>query len=104
MTNVFGAKFLSTLSPVDISLDENTTEGKSLAGDDTSSVEQENPSPAAAIPGKGDRKVWGMISKAGEGVGRADNDRQFLYLNGRPVDLPKVKSVREMCFRLIGLG
>ncbi|CAM9418872.1 unnamed protein product [Hapterophycus canaliculatus] len=30
-----------------------------------------------------------MVSKAGEGVGRADNDRQFLYLNGRPVDLPK---------------
>lgn len=100
MTNVFGAKFLSTLSPVDISLDN---QGKEEDGEDGSSgqveatttpvVEQEAASssaPKTAWDSK--RRIWGMVSKAGEGVGRSDNDRQFLYLNGRPVDMPKVNS------------
>ncbi len=30
-----------------------------------------------------------MVSRAGAGCGRASGDRQFFYLNGRPVDLPK---------------
>lgn len=52
-----------------------------------------------------ERKVWGMVSKAGEGVGRADNDRQFIYVNGRPVDLPKVTNgglVQEILCRADG--
>jgi DNA mismatch repair protein PMS2 len=28
---------------------------------------------------------------AGTGVARANNDKQFLFLNGRPVDVPKVR-------------
>lgn len=100
MTNVFGAKFLSTLSPVDISLDD---QGKEEDGEDESSgqgdatttplVEQEAASSGAPKNAQGSkRRIWGMVSKAGEGVGRSDNDRQFLYLNGRPVDMPKVSS------------
>ena len=33
-------------------------------------------------------KVIGLISKTGHGVGRSDSDRQFFYVNGRPVHLP----------------
>lgn len=92
VTNVFGAKFLSTLSPVDIYLneEEETEDGQSQPGDMASSAEQEGPDGAAKMEQASERKIWGMVSKAGEGVGRADNDRQFLYLNGRPVDVPKV--------------
>lgn len=97
MTNVFGAKFVSTLSRVDICLgDEGTKTPRSqqaeatLSGGQEKSGPDKNGSPSAKNVESSGRKIWGMVSKAGEGVGRADNDRQFLYLNGRPVDLPKV--------------
>ena len=35
-------------------------------------------------------EIEGYISKVGLGLGRSDNERQFLFLNGRPVDLPKI--------------
>ena len=35
-------------------------------------------------------EVYGFISKAGVGVGRQDNDRQFSFLNGRPVGASSV--------------
>lgn len=42
-------------------------------------------------------KVEGFVSKAGQGCGRNMRDRQFLFVNGRPVDMPKVtKLVNEM--------
>ena len=37
--------------------------------------------------------INGYISRVGVGVGRADNDRQFVFCNGRPVDLPKFTKV-----------
>lgn len=41
--------------------------------------------------------VTGFVSKAGVGVGRHDNDRQFLYVNGRPVEMKKfTKSLNEV--------
>jgi DNA mismatch repair ATPase MutL len=41
--------------------------------------------------------VSGFVSKAGIGVGRSDNDRQFVFCNGRPVDLPKIsRTVNEV--------
>lgn len=36
------------------------------------------------------RSLTGFVSKAGTGIARANNDKQFLFLNGRPVDVPKV--------------
>lgn len=103
MTNVFGAKFLRTLSPVSIFLPE---EGAEEEEEEKEEDEEENkeeggePDDTKSSRGReaerGERKIWGMVSKAGEGVGRADNDRQFLYLNGRPVDLPKVIDYRNM--------
>jgi DNA mismatch repair protein PMS2 len=42
-------------------------------------------------------KIAGLISSATWGQGRSSADRQFYYINGRPVDLPVVaKSVNEV--------
>ncbi|GAB2220772.1 hypothetical protein Droror1_Dr00008444, partial [Drosera rotundifolia] len=42
-------------------------------------------------------EVEGFVSKPGNGNGRNFSDRQFFYVNGRPVDLPKVsKLVNEL--------
>lgn len=42
-------------------------------------------------------KVDGFLSKSGQGSGRNLGDRQFFFVNGRPVDMPKVsKLVNEL--------
>lgn len=42
-------------------------------------------------------KVDGFMSKPGQGCGRNIGDRQFFFVNGRPVDMPKVtKLVNEL--------
>lgn len=42
-------------------------------------------------------KVEGFLSKPGQGSGRNLGDRQFFFVNGRPVDMPKVtKLVNEL--------
>ncbi|CAM9199995.1 unnamed protein product, partial [Ectocarpus fasciculatus] len=43
--------------------------------------------------------IVGYISKAGVGVGRSDNDRQFMFCNGRPVDLPKLTRTMNEIWR-----
>ncbi|KAF8652967.1 hypothetical protein HU200_062399 [Digitaria exilis] len=44
-----------------------------------------------------DCQVEGFLSKPGPGTGRNSGDRQFFYVNGRPVDMPKVtKLVNEL--------
>ena len=43
--------------------------------------------------------VTGLISSAGAGVGRSDNDRQFVFMNRRPVDLPRVSKVVNEVWR-----
>lgn len=41
--------------------------------------------------------VEGFVSKSGYGSGRNIGDRQFFFVNGRPVDMPKVgKLVNEL--------
>ncbi|XP_040364784.1 DNA mismatch repair protein PMS1 isoform X3 [Rosa chinensis] len=42
-------------------------------------------------------KVDGFLSKSGQGSGRNMGDRQFFFVNGRPVDMPKItKLVNEL--------
>ncbi|KAL4338687.1 hypothetical protein HN51_048904 [Arachis hypogaea] len=42
-------------------------------------------------------KVDGFISRPGQGSGRNLGDRQYLFVNGRPVDMPKIsKLVNEL--------
>jgi DNA mismatch repair protein PMS2 len=38
-------------------------------------------------------RVEGFVSRPGAGCGRASSDRQFVYVNGRPVDLPKINKL-----------
>jgi DNA mismatch repair ATPase MutL len=44
-------------------------------------------------------RITGLASKAGVGVGRSDNDRQFTFVNGRPVDLPRFAKVMNEVWR-----
>ncbi len=47
--------------------------------------------------GVGVCRIEGFVSRAGAGVGRSDNDRQYLYVNHRPVDMPRVnKTINEV--------
>ncbi|GMI69429.1 POSTMEIOTIC SEGREGATION 1 [Hibiscus trionum] len=42
-------------------------------------------------------KIEGFISKSGQGCGRNLRDKQYFFVNGRPVDMPKVsKLVNEL--------
>ncbi|KAH1073988.1 hypothetical protein J1N35_026316 [Gossypium stocksii] len=44
-----------------------------------------------------DCKIEGFLSKSGQGSGRSMGDRQYFFINGRPVDMPKVsKLVNEI--------
>ncbi|BFI23248.1 radial spoke head protein 10B [Marchantia polymorpha subsp. ruderalis] len=43
--------------------------------------------------------VEGFVSKPGAGCGRASGDRQFFYVNGRPVDMPKVAKLLNELYR-----
>jgi DNA mismatch repair protein PMS2 len=70
IASVFGSKFLKTLLPVDIDLPYFNAKAQAI----------------------------GYISRVGEGVGRSDNDRQFFYVNGRPVDVLNVRNA-NMCTR-----
>lgn len=50
-----------------------------------------------AISISDDCKVEGFLSKPGHGSGRNLGDRQYFFVNGRPVDMPKVsKLVNEL--------
>ena len=46
-----------------------------------------------------DIQVEGFVSKFGEGIGLATSDRQFWFINGRPVDIPKASKVLNMVWR-----
>ncbi|PKA52721.1 DNA mismatch repair protein PMS1 [Apostasia shenzhenica] len=43
--------------------------------------------------------VEGFLSKPGYGSGRNMGDRQFFYINGRPVDMPKVSKLLNEVYR-----
>ncbi|KAJ8611139.1 hypothetical protein CTAYLR_003549 [Chrysophaeum taylorii] len=46
---------------------------------------------AATLEPLEDAKFEGLASRAtGDGVGRAEGDRQFFFVNGRPIDAPKL--------------
>ena len=85
ISSIFGSKFLSSLIPLEVEIKNDPDNGCiNLDLEDSSSNE------ILAT-------VKGHVSKVGAGVGRNDNDRQFLFCNGRPVDLPKVtKSLNEV--------
>lgn len=46
-----------------------------------------------------DCQIEGFISKPGSGSGRASGDRQFFFINNRPVELPKVGKLLNELYR-----
>ncbi|XWS46674.1 hypothetical protein CRYUN_Cryun14cG0088000 [Craigia yunnanensis] len=44
-------------------------------------------------------KVEGFLSKSGQGSGRNLGDRQYFFVNGRPVDMPKVSKLVNELFK-----
>lgn len=44
-------------------------------------------------------RLEGFLSKPGSGSGRSSGDRQFIYVNGRPVDMPKVTKLLNELYR-----
>jgi DNA mismatch repair protein PMS2 len=46
-------------------------------------------------------RIVGLVSKATTGTGRAAGDRQFFFINGRPIDMPKAVKVLNESFRAL---
>ena len=84
ISSVFGSKFLQTLVPFECWL------GCQKHKDVETSVVDEY----------SEANISGWVSKAGTGVGRSNNDRQFCFINNRPVDIPKVTRLMNEVWRL----
>lgn len=83
LVSVFGSNATKGLEPIDINLD----------------ISQQNPNIISAhddIESEFMIKVVGKISSTSFGCGRVSKDRQFLYINKRPVNYPKIsKCINE---------
>ncbi|KAJ7520122.1 hypothetical protein O6H91_20G067500 [Diphasiastrum complanatum] len=44
-------------------------------------------------------QIEGFVSKPGSGSGRSSGDRQYFYVNGRPVDMPKVSKLLNELYK-----
>lgn len=104
---VFGAKFIQSLLPVEIQLDvaaagteaaqaaaQSTAdaaaeEAEREAGEDCRSTPAAVAATSAQVDGPAATAV-GFVSRVGDGIGRSNSERQFISINGRPVDAPKV--------------
>ncbi|CAI5497776.1 unnamed protein product [Closterium sp. Naga37s-1] len=98
---VFGAKAAAGLDPVDI------TFPLSPAAAAAAPPAPATPSPTATsaaatasapLPASCCR-VTGFLSRPGAGSGRSAGDRQFFFLNGRPVDLPRLSKLLNELYR-----
>lgn len=124
VAELFGADFLASLTDLEVPLPSSAAAARrgatrvSVRGGGGAGAAPDDP--AAAAPPEGERepappdagapaapaapaalvaRVTGLVSKAGTGVGRSNNEKQFLYLNGRPVDLPRVTKALNECWR-----
>lgn len=80
IANVFGAKALSALIPLDLDFEMATTVSILRRNDDENMRKV---------------KIVGHISKPVFGEGRQAPDRQLFYVNSRPCQLPQVSSTRS---------
>ncbi|RCH97339.1 Mismatch repair endonuclease pms2 [Rhizopus azygosporus] len=71
MSNIFGSKIVSQITPFEISLE--------------------------SLLGQG--SVEGFISRPEWGLGRSSSDRQYFYVNGRPCILPKMAKALNEIYR-----
>ena len=80
--NVFGAKTLAVLIPLDLKLELEltSTPGKRLTGQEANSTTNEI-------------YIRGHVSRPAHGEGRQTPDRQMFFVNGRPCGLPQFAKV-----------
>ncbi|KAF4636398.1 hypothetical protein G7Y89_g1687 [Cudoniella acicularis] len=78
IVNIFGAKTLTALVPLDLNLELEPTSASSQRWST-----QEN-------GGKKDIRIVGYISRPASGEGRQTPDRQMFFVNARPCGLPQV--------------
>ena len=76
LSSLFGTNFPQTLEPISVSLNEL----------DILNEKDEHSSPHAAIR----RVAVGLVSRVGEGIGRSESDRQFIFINRRPINAHKI--------------
>ena len=128
ISTVFGSIFLSSLIPITVDIETNTMEDEeensssvtldtstdiesNIHSYDANNISMEPPHPIDAtkvsptsetpVPTVPIR-IRGYVSKVGKGVGRSDNERQFLFLNQRPVDILKItKVINEVIIKMI---
>ena len=117
---VFSSKFLSGLVRVDIEVpldtgdlaaaaavateeakEKEATDGSSSSSSSSSSSgggasasDSATAAPAAAVA-----RIEGLVSKAGGGIGRQNNARQFMYINQRPVDVVPLTQAIDSAWR-----
>jgi DNA mismatch repair protein PMS2 len=122
ISSVFGSKFLSTLVPLSININvnddninnNNNNNNNDIINNNNDNYSEELNNSSDSIDIINDIKetnntsislinedcsIQGYISNTNVGVGRSDNDRQFLFCNGRPVDLPKFSKVINEVWR-----
>jgi hypothetical protein len=79
-----------------------STEAESSRKENSAHLSTANSKDAVHTPAAAECQcsITGYVSKAGLGVGRSDNDRQFVFCNSRPVDMPKfIKIMNEVSER-----
>ncbi|PHH70672.1 hypothetical protein CDD80_5798 [Ophiocordyceps camponoti-rufipedis] len=86
--NIFGARIMSALVPVDLSLDLHTTASKldvaAVAGRHTNDCQV---------------RLVGHVSRPSSGDGRQTPDRQMFFVNGRPCGLPQIAKTFNEAYR-----
>lgn len=87
IVNVFGAKTLSALVPLDLDLELEPTSAPSRRWSTQEDGE------------KKDIRIVGHISRPASGEGRQTPDRQMFFVNGRPCGLPQVAKAFNDVYR-----
>ncbi|CAI5465886.1 unnamed protein product [Closterium sp. Yama58-4] len=100
---VFGAKAAAGLDPVDITFPLSAAAAATAAPPATAAATPPAANGTAAtapapLPASCCR-VTGFLSRPGAGSGRSSGDRQFFFLNGRPVDLPRLSKLLNELYR-----
>ncbi|CAI5532442.1 unnamed protein product [Closterium sp. Naga37s-1] len=99
---VFGAKAAAGLDPVDITFPLSPAAAAAAPAPPALAPPAAATGAAATAPATLPAsccRVTGFISRPGAGSGRSAGDRQFFFLNGRPVDLPRLSKLLNELYR-----
>mmetsp|Transcript_13232 Transcript_13232/g.23721 ORF Transcript_13232/g.23721 Transcript_13232/m.23721 type:complete len:977 (-) Transcript_13232:2192-5122(-) len=97
INSICGQSLATNLIPVNFDfLSESELEENNLASDSEEEEPQDKGKDKVSVA---KARLEGFASKFGEGVGISSTDRQFWFLNGRPIDLPKGSKVVNAVWR-----